>query len=153
MARHRRRCGHSGCGELPPTHADPMRRTAVSVGLALGIAVALAAAMFGFGSTAAHASARPAARLFVNAKEFSLILSRQTLKPGAARIQLYNGGEDAHNLKLKRVGGTKTFSIAETTPGKLTELKAQLRRGTWKLWCSLPGHAKAGMRATLVVRP
>ena len=102
---------------------------------------------------AAPAAASPPARLFVSAKEFSLITSRQKLKPGRATIQLYNAGEDAHNLKLRRVGGTKTLSVAETTPGKVTQISATLRSGKWKLWCSLPGHAKAGMRATLVVRP
>jgi hypothetical protein len=128
-----------------------VRRAAVGIGLAAGIAIAIAAAMLGIGSAAAHASTTAPARLFVNAKEFSLVLSRGRLKPGAARIQLYNGGEDAHDLKLKRVGGSKTLSIGETTPGNVMELKAQLRSGTWKLWCSLPGHAKAGMRATLHV--
>jgi hypothetical protein len=93
------------------------------------------------------------ARLFVKAKEWSLILSHQSLKAGDARLQLFNGGEDAHDLRLRRVGGTRTLAIAETAPGELTELRAMLRAGRWKLWCSLPGHAKAGMRATLTVRP
>jgi hypothetical protein len=95
--------------------------------------------------------ARTPARLFVNAKEWSLILSRQSLKAGDARVQLFNGGEDAHDLRLRRVGGTRTLAIGETAPGRMTELRAMLRAGRWRLWCSLPGHAKAGMRATLTV--
>jgi hypothetical protein len=91
-------------------------------------------------------------RLMVTAKEWSLILSRQSVNSGAARIQLYNAGEDAHDLRLKRVGGTRSITIAETRPGKLTERATTLRRGTWKLWCALPGHEKQGMRATLRVR-
>jgi hypothetical protein len=104
-----------------------------------------------FLTTGAEAAAP--ARLFVNAKEFSLVLSRQKLASGTARIQLYNAGEDAHDLRLQRVGGTRSLKIAETEPGKVTELRATLRSGKWKLWCSLPGHAKAGMRATLQVAP
>jgi hypothetical protein len=123
-----------------------VRKRAVTIGLAAGIAVGIAAAIVGVADAAAPS------RLFVNAKEFSLILSRQTVKPGSARIQLYNGGEDAHDLRLKRIGGTRTLRIAETEPGDVTELRAMLRRGKWRLWCSLPGHAKAGMRATLLVR-
>lgn len=122
-----------------------MKRAAVTLGLAAGILV---------GVVAAARSAPPApARLFVNAREFSLVLSRQALEPGAARIQLYNDGEDGHDLRLKRVGGTRTLSIRETAPGTVKELDTILRAGKWRLWCSLPGHAKAGMRATLVVRP
>jgi hypothetical protein len=122
-----------------------MRRAAVVTGLLVGIAIGVAAAAVGI------AGAAPA-HLFVNAKEYSLVLSRQRLAPGDARIQLYNGGEDAHDLRLKRVGGTRTLSIRATVPGNVTELRTMLRSGTWKLWCSLPGHAAAGMRATLTVR-
>src|SRR4051794_12040387 len=121
------------------------KKTAVAVGLAVGIAVGLVSVVISEAATPA--------RLFVSAKEFSLVLSRQSLKAGSARIQLYNGGEDAHDLRLKRVGGTRALRIRETSPGGVTELRASLRRGTWKLWCLLPGHAKAGMRTTLVVRP
>jgi hypothetical protein len=124
-----------------------MRRNAVAIGLGVGILIGLAAVAVGI------ANAAVPARLFVNAKEFSLVMSRQTLKPGAARIQLYNGGEDAHDLRLQRVGGKRVLRVRETSPGDVTELSAMLRAGKWKLWCSLPGHAKAGMRAALVVRP
>jgi hypothetical protein len=123
-----------------------MKRKAVIVGLATGVLIGLGAVAFGIADAAAPS------RLFVSAKEFSLVTSRQSVKPGAARIQLYNAGEDAHDLRLKRVGGTRVLRIRETSPGEVTELSTVLRRGEWKLWCSLPGHAKAGMRATLVVR-
>ena len=124
-----------------------MRRDAVAIGLGLGILMGIGAAAGG------SADAATPARLFVSAKEYSLIDSRQKLKPGPVQIQLYNAGEDGHDLRLRRVGGTRTLAIRETAPGKVTELRTVLRSGTWKLWCSLPGHATAGMRATLVVRP
>src|SRR3954453_5956298 len=125
-----------------------MRRTAVIFGLIAGLAIGALAAAVGIAS----ASAPAPARVCGSAKEFALILSRTKLKPGTAKVQLYNAGEDAHDLRLKRVGGTRTLKLAQTQPGDVAELKAQLRRGTWKLWCSLAGHAKAGMRATLRVR-
>jgi hypothetical protein len=121
----------------------------VALGLLLGVVVALGAVALG---ARADAATRPPARLMVSAKEWSLILSRQKLRSGAARIQLYNAGEDAHDLRIRRVGGKRTLRIGETRPGKVTELRAMLHPGRWRLWCSLPGHAKAGMRATLTVR-
>ena len=78
----------------------------MAVGLGIGILIGIAAAAFGIAS-----AATPQARLFVSAKEFSLVLSRQALRPGSARIQLYNAGEDGHDLRLKRIGGTRTLSI------------------------------------------
>jgi hypothetical protein len=110
-------------------------------------AAALAAALVG----ATPGEANAPSRLLVSAKEWALVMSRQTVKPGAARIQLYNAGEDAHDLRLKRVGGKRALRIAPTSPGGLAELKTPLRSGRWKLWCSLPGHARRGMRAVLTV--
>ena len=91
-------------------------------------------------------------RLLVTANEWSLVVSRQIVESGPARIQLYNAGEDAHDLRLRRVGGTRTAGIGEVASLGLGERALTLRRGTWKLWCSLPGHRAAGMRATLRVR-
>ena len=87
----------------------------------------------------------------MTAREWSLTTSRQTLNAGPARIQLYNAGEDAHDLRLRRVGGTRSARIPETASLALSERSLTLRRGTWKLWCSLPGHRARGMRATLRV--
>ncbi|MFL5895288.1 MAG: hypothetical protein ACJ76Z_09250 [Thermoleophilaceae bacterium] len=126
-----------------------MRQVAVAVGLALGVLVAILIVASG---SKAHAATPAPARLFVSAKEWSLVMSRQSLRPGSARIQLYDAGEDAHDLRLRRVGGTRTLAIGETQPGAVTELRTRLRPGKWKLWCSLPGHRKAGMVATLTVR-
>lgn len=97
------------------------------------------------------------ARLFVSADEWSLVLSRLTVKAGPVIVQLGNQGEDEHNLRLRRVGArgkarAASRAVAATPSGRLTEAELNLRRGRWKLWCSLPGHREAGMRATLVVR-
>jgi hypothetical protein len=136
-----------------------MRRRAVAIGLVLGVLIGVGSTLVGIAAasgaaprTSASAAERAPARLFVNAKEWSLILSRGSLATGSARIQLYNAGEDAHDLRLRRRGGTRSLRVAETQPGDLAEIRATLRRGTWKLWCSLPGHEKSGMRALLRVR-
>jgi uncharacterized cupredoxin-like copper-binding protein len=114
---------------------------------ALAGAVALLAVM------PAAAPAEPApARLLVEAREFNLALSRQRVKPGEAIVQLVNRGEDPHDLRLRRVGGRGGGSIAETLPGEVGEWSGRLRRGRYRLWCTLEGHRAAGMRATLRVR-
>ena len=126
-----------------------MKRVAVAIGLAAGLAVGLLAVASG---TSRASAQRAPARLFVSAKEWSLVLSRQSLQAGDARIQLYDAGEDAHDLRLRRAGGTRSLAIAVTQPGRVTELRAVLRPGRWRVWCALPEHAKRGMVATLVVR-
>jgi len=52
---------------------------------------------------AAPAGARAPARMLVTAREWSLTLSRGTAPAGALTVQLYDRGQDAHNLNLRRL--------------------------------------------------
>lgn len=86
------------------------------------------------------------------AREFSFTLSRQRVKPGYAIVELVNFGEDGHDLRLRRVGGTKTYGIHAVQPGGHARLRLRLVHGRYALWCSIANHRALGMRATLVVR-
>ena len=99
----------------------------------------------------ASATAAPA-RLLVESREFNLVLSRPSIKAGGAIVQLVNRGEDPHDLRMKRIGGRGTGAIAETLPGEVGEWEGRLRRGRYRLWCTLEGHRAMGMRAVLRVR-
>ena len=92
------------------------------------------------------------ARLQVVAREFSLGLSRTTLRAGPAVIELANFGEDPHDLRLQRVGSRHIAGIGVVAPGQRGELSLKLARGRYSLWCSVANHRKLGMRATLLVR-
>ena len=116
-----------------------MKRVALVFGMALALA--------------APATAGAPARLLVGAKEFRLTLSRASIKAGPAIIQLANYGEDAHNLRLQRIGGTRVYKIATVQPGaEVGELDTKLLPGKYRLWCSLADHAARGMRVTLTVK-
>lgn len=119
-----------------------MRRPALA-------ALALAAAALG--ATPASASA-PGGRLFVEAHEFRFVLSRVVVRPGPVLVQLRNAGQDGHDLVIRRRGLTRGSSFGKQVPGALAERDLKLTRGTYDLLCTLPGHAKLGMRATLRVR-
>ena len=99
---------------------------------------------------------RPRA-LLVEATEFRFTLSRTTVKAGPAIVQLAIRGEDPHDLRL--VPAARGALVArgprrspETLPGAVAEWRGKLTRGRWTLYCSLPGHKQAGMRATLTVK-
>jgi hypothetical protein len=90
----------------------------------------------------------------VAADEYSFVLSRERIAAGRALVQLLNRGEDDHDLRLRRISRRPDRPIAKwkvAGPGELTELTFRLSRGRYRLWCSLPGHRKLGMRATLRV--
>ena len=92
------------------------------------------------------------ARVQVGADEFGYTLSRQAIPAGPAIVQLANFGEDEHDLRLRRAGGTRTYAIGKVRPGRVAELETRFLAGRFTLWCSLADHRKRGMSATLVVR-
>lgn len=92
------------------------------------------------------------ARVQVGADEFRYTLSRQSIKAGPAIVQLVNYGEDEHDLRLRRAGGTRTYAIGKVRPGALGELETRFLPGRFMLWCSLADHRTRGMTATLIVR-
>ena len=104
------------------------------------------------GLCAAPAEAAAPSRLLVESREFNLVLSRGSVRAGDAIVQLANRGEDPHDLRLRRVGGRGDGSIGETLPGEVAEWEGRLRRGRYRLWCTLEGHRALGMRAVLRVR-
>jgi hypothetical protein len=92
------------------------------------------------------------ARVQVGAEEFGYALSRRSIPAGPAIVELANFGEDEHDLRLRRVGGTRTYAIGKVRPGKVGELEARFLPGRFTLWCSLADHRARGMSAALVVR-
>jgi plastocyanin len=114
------------------------------------IALLLAAAF------AAPAEQPAPSRVLVEATEFRFTLSRTTVKPGPAIVQLAIRGEDPHDLQLAPAGKARSSArqaaVPETLPGGVAEWRGKLTRGKWTLSCSLPGHKAAGMRATLTVK-
>jgi plastocyanin len=97
-------------------------------------------------------AAAPPARVQVSAQEFAFTLSRTSIKSGRAIVQLVNFGEDPHDLRLRRIGGTRTYGTRVVLPGGSADLIATLAAGKYVFWCSIADHRARGMRGTLVVR-
>lgn len=117
------------------------RRTATALLLAaLGVAAAPVA------------EAKAPGRLLVQAREFRFELSRGVVARGPVLIELRNAGEDAHDLVVRKRGARRGVSFGEQPSGALVDRQLKLTRGTYDLLCTLPGHKRLGMRATLRVR-
>ena len=94
----------------------------------------------------------PPARVQVSAQEFHFILSRTTIRSGPAIVELVNFGEDPHDLRLRRIGGTKTYATPVIPPGEHYDLVFRtLAVGKYRIWCSVANHASLGLRGTRVV--
>jgi uncharacterized cupredoxin-like copper-binding protein len=82
----------------------------------------------------------------VSASEFRFTLSKQSVSPGKVVFTVSNKGKITHDFSIDG----KTSAIV--SPGKTTTLTVRLGAGKFLYLCTLPGHAQAGMKGTLVVR-
>jgi uncharacterized cupredoxin-like copper-binding protein len=113
--------------------------------------LATAAVLVALSGASASATRQPA-RLQVVAHEYTLTLSRTTLKAGPVVIELVNLGMDPHDLRLQRIGGARIYGTAVVDPGGRAELTIpHLLAGRYRLWCSVADHRMRGMKAALRV--
>ncbi len=96
-------------------------------------------------------------RVFITATEHHLALSRSTVKAGTLIVQMRNQGEDLHDVQLVRLSRAgratgRRYRMRTLAPGQLGELTLRVRAGRYRLTCTIAGHARMGMRATLRVR-
>jgi plastocyanin len=92
------------------------------------------------------------AALGVREHEYRIGLSRLSVAAGRVIVELDNEGQDGHDLRVALVGSEQpALSFGELRAGARATKTVTLRPGTYRLWCSLPGHEAAGMRAVLRV--
>lgn len=102
------------------------------------------------------ASAAVSSHLQVIQVEFRLLLSRGVVKAGPVDLEAIDRGMDPHDLRLQAVGSATQFTATQftapqLTPGQRWDGTVRLKPGVYRLWCSLPEHARLGMHATLRV--
>lgn len=102
----------------------------------------------------AHAAKGPVkvTRVQVSAKEFWYALSRRAVVEGPAVVELVNFGEDDHDLRMRRIGGTRVYRWPDLQPGAYFDRELRLQPGRYKLWCGIANHEQLGMTAVLTVR-
>ena len=107
------------------------------------------------GPWASAAAVRPTlknpTRIQVVAMEFFYNLSVHSVPPGPAIVQLVNFGQDAHDLRIERIGSHHVAGTPVLQPGSYYDLKLTLVPGTYELWCSIANHRALGMHAEFFV--
>jgi hypothetical protein len=122
----------------------------------LGAISAGAAPALGAGGTV-HNRRNDRAHLLVYAQEWSLWPSRSSLPAGSVSVQLWNRGEDAHDLRLRRLRAGRMVGpidggVHVTESGQLSQASWNLKPGRYVLYCSMPGHYMRGMHTEIRVR-
>ena len=130
-----------------------MRSRSVAIAAFLGVAIAATGASASAPADVAHRTAR----MLVYAQEWSLWPSRTSLPHGRVVVQLWNRGQDAHDLVIRRVNRAgHMYGSAQNAPvtvsGDISHVTWNLRPGLYQLFCSMPGHFARGMHVLLRVR-
>jgi plastocyanin len=69
--------------------------------------------------------------------------------PGAVSLEYTNPSPVEHNVALEADGAEEGDLV---TDGDISTVSAELQRGQYAYYCSVPGHREAGMEGTLTVR-
>jgi plastocyanin len=117
-----------------------MKRLALVVA---ALALAMTAAAAAAGPTTLRISADPGGAMKFTRKALSA-------HPGRVTIVMQNPAVLPHNVAIKGNGVNVKGKIV--LKGGTSSVTAVLKKGTYRFYCSVPGHEAAGMWGTLVVR-
>ncbi len=83
--------------------------------------------------------------------QFSFDKKALSAKAGAVSIAFTNQSSVEHNVTIESSSGEKVGETATFTGGSKT-LSVILKAGTYKFYCSVPGHRQSGMEGTLTIQ-
>jgi plastocyanin len=96
------------------------------------------------GSEKVSLEANPEGQLEYNTKSLSA-------KAGKVSVDFTNSSSLPHNVTIESSGGEQVGATPTFSGGSKT-LSVSLKPGTYKFFCSVPGHRQAGMEGTLTVK-
>jgi plastocyanin len=105
-------------------------------------------------STSTSSSTSPSGALSLEANaEGQLKYNKTTLSANAGKVSIdfTNMSPLGHNMTIESSAG-KIVGATPTFQGGTKLLTLDLKAGTYKFFCSVPGHRMAGMEGTLTVK-
>jgi uncharacterized cupredoxin-like copper-binding protein len=85
-------------------------------------------------------------------REWAIDLSQSEVPAGKVKITVTNQGQMMHNLTIQDSTGTVAQTPNFSSRQGSQTLEVELQPGTYRLLCSLPGHAQRGQITQLVVK-
>ena len=124
------------------------RRNATRIAITLGLIASLAGCS---GSTASSTDPVPAnPDLTVLAQDIKFDQKEYTAKPGNVTLAYLSKGNQSHNLIIQDASGNKIGKELVVGPGAETGSTYPLTAGTYKMYCTVPGH-KQSMNAIITI--
>lgn len=133
----------AGCGGSSSSGTSSATTASTAATSSSSTTSSTAAPVSGAGSSLSL-SANPSGQLEYSTKTL-------TANAGKVSIDFTNMSPLGHNVTLENSSG-QTLGATPTFQGGSKTLTLDLKPGTYKFFCSVPGHRQAGMEGTLVVK-
>ncbi len=130
----------AGCGSSSSSSSSTPETTAASTPTTSTAATESS----GAASSALSLEANPEGALSYNTKALNA-------KAGKVTIDFKNMSEVGHNVTVESSSGS-TVGATPTISGSSKTLSLDLKPGTYKFFCSVPGHRQGGMEGTITVK-
>jgi plastocyanin len=134
----------AGCGSSSSSTTSSATETTSSASTPATTAATTAPAAAGAASSSVSLSANPEGQLKYNTTSL-------TAKAGSVAINFTNMSPEDHNVTIESSSGT-VVGHTPTFQGGTKTVSVALKPGTYKFFCSVPGHRMAGMEGTLTVQ-
>jgi uncharacterized cupredoxin-like copper-binding protein len=150
-SRVRRRCGLAA--------ALPMAAAAVALTAAgcssSGSSAAASPSAAPSSADPSSAAASPAAggttTVTATETEFHIALSKKSLSPGTYKFTAVDKGHLQHNLVINGPGVNQAKTAGLLSPGQSASVTVTLSKGSYDIFCGVPGHKAQGMNVNITV--
>ncbi len=83
--------------------------------------------------------------------EFHIALSTVTFSPGSYKFTAVDKGSASHNLVISGPGVNQVKTPDLISPGEKESITVTLQKGTYDIYCGVPGHKAMGMDVHITV--
>jgi plastocyanin len=83
--------------------------------------------------------------------EFHIALSTMTFHPGTYKFVAVDKGSASHNLVISGPGVNQAKTADLISPGESESVTVTLQKGTYDIYCGVPGHKAMGMDVHITV--
>jgi plastocyanin len=134
----------AGCGSSSSSSTTSSATETTTAASTPATTAATPAPTTGAASSSVSLSANPEGQLKYNTTSLSA-------KAGSVAITFTNNSPEDHNVTIESSSGT-VVGHTPTFQGGAKTVSVALKAGTYKFFCSVPGHRMAGMEGTLTVQ-
>jgi uncharacterized cupredoxin-like copper-binding protein len=83
--------------------------------------------------------------------EFHIALSAKSFSPGTYKFTAVDKGHLQHNLVINGPGVSQVKTAGLLSPGQSASVTVTLRKGSYDIYCGVPGHKAEGMNVNITV--